>query len=264
MKLSRKGIHGTALEWFRSYLSNRSQKVDINGSLSESRKIKISILQGSILGPILFLCFIYDLHTVTDLLTLMYADDTLSLDSGDDLNTLIINVNNEINKIAVWFRANKLAVNISKTIYIIFRMQNKKVGPNIPNILYNENEPGQPHDDTLITPLERYHDNHEFNECRSFNYLGIYLDEHLSLDTNTTQLINKITRSLYCIKQAKDIIPLYGMKSLYQALIHSYLSSSSLIMNSLTAKNKQRIAKIQKKAIRIMAGSANNQGCRTR
>ncbi len=44
----------------------------------------------------------------------MYADDTFTLDSGEDLNTLITNVNAEINKIAVWFRANKLAVNISE------------------------------------------------------------------------------------------------------------------------------------------------------
>jgi hypothetical protein len=127
----------------------------------------------------------------------MYADDTLSLDSGEDLNNLIINVNDEVNKIAVWFRANKLAVNISKTTSIIFRMKNKKIGPNTPSILYNENEPGQPHDNMLITPLEHYHDNHESAECRSYNYLSIHQDEHLSLDTHTTQLINKLTRLLH-------------------------------------------------------------------
>jgi hypothetical protein len=146
MKLSRMGISGTALNWFKSYLENRSN----------SRNIKISILQGSILGPILFLCYINDLYSVTSLLTLMYADDTFTLDSGEDLDTLIRNVNIEINKIAVWFRANKLAVNISKTKYIIFRMKSKKIGPNTPNIIYNENEPDQPHDDTLITALKRY------------------------------------------------------------------------------------------------------------
>jgi hypothetical protein len=99
MKLSRMGISGTALNWFKSYLANRSQRVDKNGNLSNSRNIKISILQGSILGPILFLCYINDLHTVTSLLTLMYADDTFTLDAGEDLNNLIQHVNNEINKL---------------------------------------------------------------------------------------------------------------------------------------------------------------------
>ena len=49
------------------------------------------------------------------------------------------------------------------------------------------------------------------------------------------------------------------MKALYQSLIHSYLTHSTFIMNSITAKNKQRIAKIQKKAIRIITGSSYNE-----
>jgi hypothetical protein len=86
----------------------------------------------------------------------MYTDDTFTLDAGEDLNTLINTVNREINKIAVWFRANKLAVNIDKTKYIIFRMKDK----NTPDIIYNGNEPGQLYDHTLVTSLERYHDEH--------------------------------------------------------------------------------------------------------
>ncbi len=82
MKLDKMGVKGTALNWFKSYLSERSQVVDIKGNLSRSRKIKISILQGSILGPILFLCFINDLHHVTTLFTLMFADDTFSLQAA--------------------------------------------------------------------------------------------------------------------------------------------------------------------------------------
>jgi hypothetical protein len=57
MKLSKMGIRGTALEWFKSYLSEQSQVIDINGNISRLRKIKISVLQGSVPGPILFLFF---------------------------------------------------------------------------------------------------------------------------------------------------------------------------------------------------------------
>ena len=49
--------------------------MDINGHLSKEKSINISVLQGSILGPLLFLCFINDLHTVTNLLALLFADD---------------------------------------------------------------------------------------------------------------------------------------------------------------------------------------------
>jgi methylaspartate ammonia-lyase len=78
-KLEKLGIRGVALRWFSSYLEGRSQRVEIDGQLSDVEAITISILQGSILGPILFLCFINDLPNCTDLLTLLFADDTAGL-----------------------------------------------------------------------------------------------------------------------------------------------------------------------------------------
>jgi len=57
-KLNKLGIRDTALQWFTSYLQGRQQKVDINGSLSSSRSLDISVLQDSILGPILFFVII--------------------------------------------------------------------------------------------------------------------------------------------------------------------------------------------------------------
>jgi hypothetical protein len=203
MKLSRMGIVGPALEWFKSYLSDRSQVVEINGHRSRPKKIKISVLQGSILGPILFLCFINDLHTVTSLLTLMYADDTFSLDSHEDLDTLILSINREINKMAIWFRANRLAVNINKTKYMIFRMKGKKV-ENHREVVYDENEPNLPQDPSLITVLERYHDNHHSSDCRTYKLLGIYLDEHLNLDTHVAHICNKLTRYGTCTVLSKQ------------------------------------------------------------
>jgi len=62
LKLKYYGIVGTELEWFTSYLSNRTQVVDINGNHSQPLEIDISVFQGSILGPILINIFINDLR----------------------------------------------------------------------------------------------------------------------------------------------------------------------------------------------------------
>ena len=73
------GVRGqTVLEWFKSYLSSRSQAVFINGVLSEHEQIKCGVSQGSILaGPLLFLIYINDLSSIIDFATTrMYADDT--------------------------------------------------------------------------------------------------------------------------------------------------------------------------------------------
>ena len=100
-KLENLGIKNKVLEWFRSYLSNRSQIVDINGEISEEAKINISVMQGSILGPLLFLIFINDLPNASELLRLLlFADDTCALDSDNDLNLLITRVNAELKKLA--------------------------------------------------------------------------------------------------------------------------------------------------------------------
>jgi hypothetical protein len=76
----------------------------------------------------------------------MFADDTACADSDSDLNTLIIRANTEIKKIAQWFRANKMMVNISKTKYIIFHNKGKSVEMANNEIVYDDNEP-------LATPI---------------------------------------------------------------------------------------------------------------
>jgi len=189
MKLEKIGIKGKALDWFKSYLTNRTQFVDIDGCFSSEMDILTCILQGSILGPILFLIYINDLFTVSQSLTLMFADDTFGLKSGNDLMTLIDSINTDINRMAIWFKANKLAVNKSKTKFIIFHARSKKLPLNLPDVKIDENEPGLPFDPSKITVLERIHDKNENIECRAYKLLGIYLDEHLSLEHHVHHLL---------------------------------------------------------------------------
>ena len=77
--------------------------------------------------------------------------------SGFNLNELITEVNIEINKLAIWFRANKMAVNVSKTKYIIFKPKGVKINiePN-KGIVYDENEIGMPINESKITRLLEY------------------------------------------------------------------------------------------------------------
>ena len=92
-KLEKMGIQNVALKWFKSYLSDRTQQVDINGCLSSSLSIDISVIQGSTLGPILFLCYVNDFWTCTNLFTILFADDTTALAKGQNLDDLISFVN---------------------------------------------------------------------------------------------------------------------------------------------------------------------------
>jgi hypothetical protein len=89
-----------------------------------------------------------------------------------------------------------MAVNTSKTKFIIFRNRGAVVREEDCNIVFNANIIGEPAMPNLITPIDRIHN--AGNES-SFKLLGVLFDEFLSFDQHTTHLCGKISRSLYAI-----------------------------------------------------------------
>ncbi len=118
-KLSRVGIRGNTLAWFKNYLSNRQQFVTVAGFNSSVKVIRLGVPQGSILGPILFLLYIYDLPLNSLLNDFLFADDTTLLASGPDLPELVEFVNSEFHKICTYFRQNKLVLHPGKTQFAL-------------------------------------------------------------------------------------------------------------------------------------------------
>ncbi len=83
-KLNNMGFRYSAKEWFRSYLHGRSQQTAVDCRLSAVRQVNFGVPQGSILGPLLFICYINDLPLqCRNTLPSLYADDTAVLATGD-------------------------------------------------------------------------------------------------------------------------------------------------------------------------------------
>ena len=130
-KLQHYGIHGIPLQWFSSYLTNRQQYVSYNGHNSNKMHILCGVPLGSILGQLLFLVFINDLHNVSkDLFFVLFADDSNLLLSGPNVYELCEQLNRELISIVNWFKLSKLCLNVKKTNFMIFCAKNKRFDKN--------------------------------------------------------------------------------------------------------------------------------------
>jgi hypothetical protein len=154
---------------------------------------------------------------------LLFADDTQGYAAGSDLPALMDQVNLELKKWAGWFRANKMAVNVKKTKFIIFHNKGKKLDLNGKKILFDDNEPGMPHDPAKISEIERIRTDHANKDMRAYKTLGIYFDENLTLNHHIEYLTNKLSRALFMINRVKHTLPMSALKSIYYALFHSHL-----------------------------------------
>ena len=120
------GIGGSAVRLIRSYFSDHTQRVQIDGIMSDFASLLCGVPQGSLLGPMKFCLYLRPLGAILRHHNIgyhIYADDTqlyISFKCKDPLESLT-RLNMCFSDIRVWMIKNKFKINDSKTEFIIFR-----------------------------------------------------------------------------------------------------------------------------------------------
>ena len=235
-KLYHYGIRGTALNWFKDYLSRRHQFVLFNSTSSTSRPISSGVPQGSILGPLLFLLYINDLPNVSKILSfVIYADDTNIFLNHVNIDSATNIMNCELVKLAHWFAANKLSLNINKTKFIVFHHINK---PFLSSMHSNI------HIHINGTPIEQVH---------NIKFLGVFLDPNLKWKFHINYVSKKVAKSVGILTRIRHLIDTKTALTIYYSLIHSYLNYCISIWGSNYITNLSPINILQKRAIRVIS-----------
>ena len=196
-KLEHYGFRGIVLEWFKDYLSNRTQYVSYNKCESQSKQIVCGVPQGSILGPLLFILYVNDIvHTSKLLDFILFADDTTILYSSENISSKIRLINRELGEVSNWFKANKLSVNSSKTNYMVLDT------PNMTSMNDTYSTTAEVKTNQIIlddTKLER---------VQHAKFLGVLIDECLNWKSHIDYVSKIISRNIGVMNKLKYFIPI--------------------------------------------------------
>jgi hypothetical protein len=233
-KLYHYGVRGIALDLLTNYLTNRSQFTSGYALSSAYNKVIYGVPQGSILGPLLFILYINDIVNCSEVLQLyLFADDTTVFHSDSDFQKLITVLNFELNKLNMWFKANKLSVNVQKTKYILFGFKTAPVS------------------DSYSLMLDSY----TLERVNSIKFLGVYIDEKLTWSFHINHVCSKIARGLGILGRLRHIFPLTILSTLYYSLIYPYICYCCILWGGAYSNVLNAVVILQNKAIRLLTNS---------
>ena len=183
------------------------------------------------LYPLLFLLYINDLKIPgDDSCLLLFADDTTLLLRSRDSNSLQSIAQDNLHFIDSWLRANQLACNVSKTVYMTFSLN-----PSVRSFSFN-----------------LFLNNQPLKKVFSTRFLGIMIDNNLNWKEHINVISSKVSKCIGIIYKLNKILPYKTLLLLYKSLILPHFSYCHVVWGNAAACRLQRLIVLQKRALRAI------------
>ena len=228
-------INGTALAWFKSYLSDRVQVVKASGCFSPEASINFGVPQGSILGPLLFSLYtapVSDIASRNGLCVHLYADDTQLYVTLDNTNRYVATIENCICEIKDWMTANFLRLNSDKTEVLLI---------------------GTPYQLKKLSNIELRMDDSIIFSSDYVRNLGAYFDKSLSMDRFVREKSKAACYNIRCISQIRRFLTTEATEALVNAYVTSRLDYCSSLLYGVNRSLVLKLQRIQNMAARVIS-----------
>ena len=163
----------------------------------------------------------------------MFADDSNLFKVDKNLDRLFLEMNKELENVSIWFKANKLSLNVKKTKFSLFHQSRKKklIPEFLPKLCI---------------------DNCEIQRELVTKFLGVYIDENLTWKHHINNVKTKVSKSIGILYRSRDMLNKPLLKQLYHSFVHSYLNYGNVAWASTNKTTLDPLYRKQKHAIRVI------------
>lgn len=191
--------------------------------------------QGSILGPLLFVIFANDVTDhVKSVKIIMYADDTVLYVDGPDLTSIENALSSDMSLLASWFTENELILNLKKgkTEAMVFGTSQKLA--------------------TLSATLNVKYQDYSINVTNTYKYLGVILDQTLSLNEHFESSYKKASSRLFLLAKLRHQLTSRVARTIYHSMVLPVMTYCCLVSLHLTTTQKNKLASLDRRARKII------------
>ena len=241
-KLHELGLTELSTSLIDSYMTNR--KFCMMGD-KEYYKLKYGVPQGSILGPLLFIMYTYDMTQITEHnKVIVYADDTTVLVSGRNLTETKQHCNDILTRFYKYFTINKLSINPDKTKYMVYKP------------LYRTHSKKKLLHDTTNTKITM--EGTPLEQVRTIKFLGVIINDKLTWECHKQLVYNKICKTFGILYKCKQLMTEMESINMYKTFIQPYFLYGIEIWGHTINSDNDILVKLQSKIVRIILGCARS------